>query len=106
MFPEDIFIITFTKNEILPTIDITKNFGGKLDKLKKNKLEKIAVLRDNQIEAVIIPIKEYEYLKQAYDYYEHFEIYNTVKDRLKDPPETWIPFDVILKKFGINKDNL
>ena len=99
-------MITYTKEEILPSSVISKNFGGILDQLRKKKLKKVAVIRNNKMEAIIIPINEYEFIKQASDYLERLDIYNKVKDRMKDPIENAIPFEDILKELGINKDEL
>jgi len=99
-------MITYTKEEILPSSVISKNFGSVLNKLRQKKLRKVAVIRNNKMEAVIIPIKEYEDIKQAVEYYEQLEIYNNVKDRMKDSLEKTIPIENISEELEINKVEL
>ena len=52
----------FSKDEIISSTKIMRNFGDVLNKLKNRDLNKIAVIRNNEIEAVILPLEEYEKL--------------------------------------------
>jgi len=97
---------TYAKEEILPSTKVARNFGTILNKLKKHELEKVAVIRNNEIEAVIISINEYEAMKDILELQEHIDIYNMIKVREKTPKEEYISFDTILKEAGIKKDEL
>jgi len=52
----------YLKDEIISSTKIMRNFGEVLNKLKNRDLNKIAVIRNNEIEAVILPVTEYEKL--------------------------------------------
>jgi len=43
--------------------------------------EKLAISKNNKLEAVIITIDEYERLKEAYEYMENIEIAKLVEER-------------------------
>ena len=60
-------------------------------------------MKNNKLEAVIIDIEEYERLKEAYDLMEHMEIAKIVEERKGSKT---ITFDALLKKEGINYDDL
>jgi len=52
----------YPKDEIISSTKIMRNFGEILNRLKNRDLNKIAVIRNNEIEAVILPVEEYEKL--------------------------------------------
>jgi PHD/YefM family antitoxin component YafN of YafNO toxin-antitoxin module len=56
-------MLTFTKDEIIPSTKISRNLGSILNKLKNNQVEKIAIMRNNEMEAIILPYKDYEIMK-------------------------------------------
>lgn len=58
-------MIAYTKEEIISSSKITRNFGEILNKLLHHKLEKVAVIRNNRIEAVILSVESYENLRKA-----------------------------------------
>jgi PHD/YefM family antitoxin component YafN of YafNO toxin-antitoxin module len=97
---------TYTKEEIIPSSVIARSFSDVLNKLKNNKLQKIAVIRNNQLEAVILPIQEYEELNDWAELREHYEIYNIIKSRENQDIDNSIPFENILKEFGVHEDEL
>jgi hypothetical protein len=98
-------MIAFTKDELISSSNISRNFGDLLNRLKLNQLDKIAVLRNNKVEAVVLSVNEYEKLFDNYDKIEHFEIAGLVADRLNQE-YTPIAFDSILNEFGINDEDL
>jgi PHD/YefM family antitoxin component YafN of YafNO toxin-antitoxin module len=59
-------MITYTKEEIIPSSAVSRNFGEILNKLSTQKLAKVAVIRNNKIEAVILPIETYEDISNNY----------------------------------------
>ncbi|MBP7554563.1 MAG: hypothetical protein KA885_14140 [Spirochaetes bacterium] len=72
-------MITYRKEELLSSSKVVREFSKLLNRLRSNSVEKIAVMRNNSIEAVIIPLNEYERLQETQDMIEHKEIYNIVK---------------------------
>ena len=99
-------MITYIKEEILSSTLVSRNFGGILDKLKSRKIEKIAVMRNNLMEAVLLPVEEYENLKAIAELAEHSEIYNIIKQREKTALKKGVSLENILKEYKIKPDEL
>ena len=91
-------MIAYRKDEILASTEVSRNFGSILDKLKKKKLEKVAVMRNNKMDAVILPVDEYESMKESSELAEHIELFNLIKKREKTPLSKTIPFEKINMK--------
>ena len=99
-------MLTFTKDEIIPSTKISRNLGSILNKLKKNQVEKIVIMRNNEMEAIIIPFEDYELMKDLIESNEYKEIYKTVKERSKTDESEYKDFDDILKNMRISKNEL
>ena len=67
-------MVTYAKDEMVGITELGKSLGSYLDKVTSNAFHKIAIIRRNKPEAVIIPIAEYELLQSAYDRLEQKEI--------------------------------
>jgi prevent-host-death family protein len=89
-------MVTYLKEEITASSKAGKNFGQILEKLKSGKAEKIVISKNNELEAVIIPIEEFEILKEAYEIVEHIEIYKTIIERKNQKPV--ISLEELIKK--------
>ena len=98
-------MITYTREEIIPTTTLTRNISAVLNKLKNKKLEKVAVIRNNNIEAVILPISIYEEMQKVIESQEHREIYDIVKEREKIS-DKMIGMEEVLKEYNINSNDL
>ncbi len=55
-------MVNFNRNEIVSATQLVRNFSSFINSLIKKKIDKIAIIRNNQIEAVILSIDEYEKL--------------------------------------------
>ena len=99
-------MINYTKEEIQSSTTIARNFGSILDNLKNRKLEKVAVMRNNIMVAVIIPIEEYEYYQSKNDLEEHVELYSIIKKREKEDIEKGISFESVLDEYGIKLNEI
>ena len=99
-------MITFSKNEIVSSTNVSRHFGEILNKLKDHQLERIAVLRNNQMEAVILSMDEYEFLKELAELIEHKEIYDLVMSRKDAPEDEYIPFEKVLEDAGLSYEDL
>jgi len=80
-------MVTYARDEIVGIAELGKSLGKFLDKVVQNPMNKLAIIRRNEPEAVIIPIKEYEYMKQAADMYEDMQISQVIKERVIDRKE-------------------
>jgi prevent-host-death family protein len=67
-------MVTYAKDEMVGITELGKSLGSYLDKVTSDMFSKIAIIRRNKPEAVIIPIEEYELLQNAYDRLEQKEI--------------------------------
>jgi len=77
-------MITYAKDEMVGITELGKSLGNYLDKVTSNMFSKIAIIRRNKPEAVIIAIEEYELLQRAYDMLEQKEIEDLMKTMTKD----------------------
>ena len=99
-------MIQFSKDEIQSSTQVSRQFGNILDKLKSKSLDKIAILRNNTMEAVILPIEEYEKMQYFIEMTENYEIYNILRSRFDTPKEEFIELDVMLNQIGIDNNEL
>ncbi len=88
---------TYSTDELISSSVISKNFWAYLSKVSNNEIEKIWVLKNNKVDAVIIPVETYEYFQ---DLFEHIEIYNSIKERLDD--NDFVDWNTMLKIFWLS----
>ncbi len=74
--------MAYKKEELVGITELGKALGNYLDKITTHSLEKLAVIRRNKPEAVIVPIEEYERLKSSADLLEELEIAQIVQERV------------------------
>ena len=80
-------MVTYAKEEMVGITELGKSLGGYLDKITSNITHKIAIIRRNKPEAVIVGIEEYEMLQKAYDMLEQREIEELLKNMTKEEKE-------------------
>ena len=86
-------MVSYTQNELLSITDFTKSISKILGKLKEYSLEKVGVLKNNKLEAVVISTQEYERLKEIEELMnniEHKEIYEIVQNRINTSKSDYI----------------
>jgi len=96
-------MVAYTRDEIISATDLARNVSATLNSIVQNVKEKVAISKNNKLEAVIIDIEEYERLKEAYELMEHIEIAKIVEER-KDSKT--IDFEDLLAEEGIAYDEL
>ena len=102
-------MVSYTQNELLSITDFTKSISKILGDIKERTVEKVGVLKNNKLEAVVISTQEYERLKQIEELMnniEHKEIYNIVQDRVKTPKSDYVSIQEMAKKFNIDTNSL
>jgi len=57
-------MVKYTENELFSITDFTKKISTLLKDVKNNSLEKIGVLKNNRLEAVVLSTAEYTRLKK------------------------------------------
>ena len=60
-------MVAYQKNELVSATEFAKRFGQIMSQIKEKSVDKIGVLKNNKLEAVVISIKEYEHLKMIED---------------------------------------
>ena len=96
-------MVAYTRDEIVSATDLARNVSGTLSSITKKQKQKVAISKNNRLEAVMIDIEEYERLKEAYDLMEHIEIAKIVEERKHSK---MIDFETLLEKEGISYDEL
>lgn len=102
-------MVSYTQNELLSITDFTKSISKILGNLKEHSLEKVGVLKNNKLEAVVISTQEYERLKEIEELMnniEHKEIYEIVQSRINIPKSDYVSLDDMAKKFNIDTSSL
>ena len=99
-------MVAYTRDEIISATDLARNISSTLNSIAKNEKEKIAISKNNKLEAVIVNIEEYERLKEAYELMEHIEIAKIVQERKKTPKNQYITLEESAKEFGIDLNEL
>ncbi len=99
-------MIGYRKDELMSSTDIVRNFSSVLDSIRNREKDKIAVMRKNKMEAVIVSVEEYEKMQEAVELFEHARIYEIVKKREKTPLEDYVGFDQLLADQGLTDDDL
>ena len=96
-------MITYSRDEIISASEIARSFSTVLKELMTQTKDRFAISKNNKLEAVVLPIEEYERLQEAYELMEHMEIYQTVQER-KDSKT--ISLESSAKKYGIDLDEI
>jgi PHD/YefM family antitoxin component YafN of YafNO toxin-antitoxin module len=91
---------TFTRDEMISATTAAKNFGKVMSDLAENKRDKTAVVRNNEITAVILTVENYEYMSDIVDFVEQLEIFDMVTKRKKNPGRR-VLLDKLLEAEGI-----
>ena len=102
-------MVSYTKNELLSITDFTKSISKILGDIKERTIEKVGVLKNNKLEAVVISTDEYERLKELEELIntiEHKEIYNIVQNRINTSKSDYISMEDMAKKFNIDTSSL
>ena len=98
-------MVKCAKNELYSITDFTKQIGSAIGSIKEPNLEKIGILKNNKLEAVVISIDEYERLKEIEEKValaEHNNIYQAVEERKETPLSEYVSMEEMAKKFDID----
>ncbi len=77
-------MVTYSTNELISSSEFAKKFGTYLAQIKDNTVEKLAILKNNKVEAVIISKDEYENMKEALKQIEAKKILDSIQSGLDD----------------------
>jgi PHD/YefM family antitoxin component YafN of YafNO toxin-antitoxin module len=102
-------MVKYAQNELFSITDFTKQIGSVVNRIKEHSLEKIGILKNNRLEAVVISTDEYERLKafeEQVELAEHTDIYSSIQDRKDTPLSEYVSMEDMAKKFDIDLDKL
>ena len=97
-------MVAYTQNELVSATEISKQFGEYISKVKNGLLNKIGILKNNKLNAVILSVEEYERMSMAVIKLEELELYQTIQGRLKTPKSEYLNGDDVLKNLGLSLD--
>lgn len=77
-------MVAFGTNELVSSSELSKKFGSYLTQIKEHSIEKLAVLKNNKVEAVLVSTEDFEKMNEALKYVESQQIINSVQAGLED----------------------
>lgn len=77
-------MVSYATNELIPSSEFAKRFGSYLSQIKSNTVEKLAILKNNKVEAVIVSKDEYEAMQEALKRQEAQEVMKSIQNGLDD----------------------
>ena len=80
-------MVSYSTNELIPSSEFAKKFGTYLNQIKNNSVDKLAILKNNKVEAVVISKDEYENMKEILKQVEAKNILSSIQAGLKDVKE-------------------
>ncbi len=80
-------MVAYKRDEIVSASDMARSFSNILNSIIDKSKEKIAISKNNKLEAVVLDINEYEKLQAAYDLLEQKEIEELLKNRTEEDRE-------------------
>ena len=90
--------VAYKKEEILSASRVARSFGKVLNDLKAQHRRRVVVLKNNQAEAVIVPVDDYEKMAETLDLLEHMEIHRLVAQRARKKGKKAVPLEALLKE--------
>lgn len=80
-------MVAYKREEIVSASDVARSFSTILNSIIDKSKDKLAISKNNKLEAVLLDIEEYERLKNAYDMMEQKEIETVLQNRTTEDKE-------------------
>jgi len=77
-------MVAYENDELIPSSEFAKKFGTYLAQIKDHSVEKLAVLKNNRIEAVVVSKDKYEKMKDALAFQEYSELQSRITASLDE----------------------
>jgi len=90
--------ISYTTEELIPSTEFAKGFGGFISRIIKGNVEKLAIVKNNKPEAVVISIAEYERIKLLANLAEDLSIQQIVNERIGNGKRELLDYDDYAKQ--------
>lgn len=94
----------YQRSEIIASGKLAKKLGAVLSNLKSGRSKRIVISRNNLLEAVILPVEDYEQLEDAAKTLEYIEIARIIAQRTNE--KATISLGQLLGEEGIDLDEL
>ncbi len=75
---------SYASNELVSSSEFAKRFGMYLSQIQHHSVEKLAILKNNRVEAVLVSKEEFEKMQEALKRVEAGEIAASIKNALDD----------------------
>jgi len=101
--------VKYAPNELLSITDFTKKIAAILKGIKEQSCEKVGILKNNKLEAVVISTDEYERLKSLealFEVMEHEQIFETIQARKETPVSSYLSLEALAQKFNVDLKSL
>lgn len=94
---------TFSTDELVSSTQFSRNFWTYMTGMKDMKYRKMGILKNNEIDMVIIPGKIYEKIGSYMDeMIENYEIHEEIQDRMNAKETDFVDGIEVLKKFNLS----
>ena len=90
--------VAYKKDEILSASKVARSFGQVLADLSGKRRRRVVVVKNNHLEAILLPIEDYETMAEALAILEHLEIYRLVQERKGKKRPNTISLHALLKE--------
>lgn len=90
--------VAYKKDEMLSASKVARSFGQVLADLSGKRRRRVAVVKNNHLEAILLPVEDYETMAEALNLLEHLEIYRLVQERKRKKRRKTIGLDALLKE--------
>jgi PHD/YefM family antitoxin component YafN of YafNO toxin-antitoxin module len=77
-------MVLYATNELVSSSDVARKFGSYLSLIKDSSISKLAILKNNKVEAVLVSKDEFEKMFEALKKVEAQEILFSIKKGLDD----------------------
>jgi len=97
-------MVTYSQKELVSATEFSKQFGSYLSKISNGLLSKIGILKNNKINAIILPVQDYENMILELEEAREKVFLTEVLKRVDDKPDKFVDGTEALKKFGLSLD--
>jgi len=94
----------YQRSEIIASGKLSKKLGAVLSNLTSGRSKRIVISRNNKLEAVILPVEDYEQLESAANTLEHTEIARVISRRARE--KATVSLEKLLSEEGIHPDEI
>ena len=94
----------YQRSEIIASGKLAKKLGAVLSNLTSGRSKRIVISRNNKLEAVILPVDDYEQLENAAKILEHNEIAIIISRRATE--KATVSLEKLLSEEGIHPDEI